>query len=243
MSGKGAPSISMAAARARRHFDEEAAHYDQVGARRDPSYGRVLRAMLWLLDIPPDAHARILELGVGTGNQTRLLLRQFPRATVTGYDVSPAMLGRARRKLASFRDRVELLLADFSSEIEGGPYDAVVSASAIHHVAQRRLGPLFERVFALLRPGGQLVIAEPFRPRDAALADLYWNARQRALAASGIEGRDYDRHIAQRAHRGPGHRVSVEQYLRALRRAGFVEVDYPWRELSRAIVHGRRPRG
>ncbi|MBI3953119.1 MAG: class I SAM-dependent methyltransferase [Chloroflexi bacterium] len=235
-------ALSLAARRARQHFDERAPLYDRELGRREPSYRRVLQAMLWLLDMPADRPAHILELGVGTGNQTRLLLRQFPACRVTGYDVSPAMLARARRKLAPFRGRVKLVVGDFGAGLAGGPYDAVLSANAIHHVPRPRLGALFQRLFELLRPGGQVVIAEPFWPGDEALGDLYWKARRRALAAAGIEVRDHDRALARQSSHGGGHQVTVEEYLRRLRRAGFAEVDCPWRELGRGIVHGRRPR-
>ncbi len=231
---------SRAARRTRRHFDESAPYYDQERARRDPSYRRLLQGMVWLLDLPRDRPAHILELGVGTGNQTRLLLREFPEARVTGYDLSPAMLARARRKLAPFGERARLIEADFSAGLTGGPYAAVLSANAIHHVPRARQSALWERLFSLLRPGGQVIIAEPFWPPGETLRDLYWGAQRRALADAGVEVRDHDRELARRS-RHSGHGVTVTEYLARLRRAGFVEVDCPWREWGRAIVHARRP--
>lgn len=43
--------------------------------------------------------AKILELGCGTGNYTRLLQRAFPRAQMWAIDFSQAMVDHARRKL------------------------------------------------------------------------------------------------------------------------------------------------
>lgn len=239
--GRDAPALSGPARRAREHFDERAASYDTEAARRLPSYSRTLEAMLWLLDLPRERPCHILELGVGTGNLARLLLQQFGRGRVTGYDVSPAMLARARRKLGPFGGKVELIEGDFGRALAGGPYDAVISANAIHHLPRGGQRDLFVLLFSLVRPGGQVIIAEPFWPRTAALRELYWGARRREAEAAGIEVREHDQRLAEQARHHGGQRVTVEQYLRLLREAGFTQVDCPWSELGRGIVHGRRP--
>src|SRR5262245_31022659 len=55
------------------------------------------------------APRRILEVGCGTGRNLAELAHRFIDAEVTGLDVSPEMLGRARAKTASFGSRVHLV--------------------------------------------------------------------------------------------------------------------------------------
>lgn len=52
---------------------------------------------------------RILEVGCGTGNNLALLAKRFPKAHITGVDVSSDMLTVAQKKLAHLGDRINLL--------------------------------------------------------------------------------------------------------------------------------------
>jgi S-adenosylmethionine-diacylgycerolhomoserine-N-methlytransferase len=52
---------------------------------------------------------RILEVGCGTGTNLQMLARCFPRAHLTGVDLSTDMLNVARRKLARWQDRLDLI--------------------------------------------------------------------------------------------------------------------------------------
>jgi S-adenosylmethionine-diacylgycerolhomoserine-N-methlytransferase len=52
---------------------------------------------------------RILEVGCGTGKNLALLAKRFPKAHITGVDVSSDMLSVAKHKLAHLGNRVTLL--------------------------------------------------------------------------------------------------------------------------------------
>ena len=56
-----------------------------------------------LARIPLAAPARVVDLGCGPGNVTRLLAGRWPRAQITGVDASAAMLERARPTLPEAR--------------------------------------------------------------------------------------------------------------------------------------------
>ena len=52
--------------------------------------------------------ARVLELGCGSGYGTQLILDKFGASSVDAIDLDPAMIDRARRRLARSVDRVRL---------------------------------------------------------------------------------------------------------------------------------------
>jgi malonyl-CoA O-methyltransferase len=56
---------------------------------------------------------RILDIGCGTGNYTRLLRIKFPQAIVKAIDISPEMIKIAKRKLQN--EAIELIVADGES--------------------------------------------------------------------------------------------------------------------------------
>src|SRR6266496_3318686 len=73
------------------HFDPET-YLDEIRAdvpRFDELQERAVDAI-------PSEPARVLELGIGTGETTRRVLERFPAAAVTGLDSSPEMVFRAR---------------------------------------------------------------------------------------------------------------------------------------------------
>jgi tRNA (cmo5U34)-methyltransferase len=108
----------------------------------------------------------ILELGVGTGETARRVLGRHPGARLVGIDESPPMLERARASLPAAAD---LRVARLQEALPAGPFDAVVSALAVHHLTPAEKRDLFARVATVLRPGGAFVLADvvvPDRPED-----------------------------------------------------------------------------
>jgi tRNA (cmo5U34)-methyltransferase len=108
----------------------------------------------------------ILELGTGTGETTRRVLAVHPGARLHGIDSSAQMLGAARASLPA--DRVTLTEARLQDPLPSGPYELVVSALAVHHLDGPGKADLFERVTAVLAPGGRFVLGDLIVPEDPA---------------------------------------------------------------------------
>jgi SAM-dependent methyltransferase len=98
--------------------------------------------------------ARVLELGCGGGSpETRRLARRF---AVTGVDISPRQVERARAAIPG----AEFICADFTElALPAGSFDAVASFYVFNHVPRELLAPLLGRIHRWLRPGGVLVTA------------------------------------------------------------------------------------
>jgi SAM-dependent methyltransferase len=119
------------------------------------------------LPAPP---ARVLEVGCGQGELTTAL-------AVAGFDV----LGIDPLAPQGERFR-RIRLEDLGAEPEG-PFDAVVASQALHHI--RDLDRALDRIVALLRPGGELVLDEHgWDLADEETLDWLYH-QQRALAAAG----------------------------------------------------------
>lgn len=92
------------------------------------------------IDAIPLAPARVLELGIGTGETTRRLLERHPGASVVGLDSSPEMVFRAREM------GIEVRLARMEDPLPDGPWDLVISVLSVHHLDADRKRDLFRRV-------------------------------------------------------------------------------------------------
>ena len=109
-----------------------------------------------------------LELGTGTGETARRILRAHRSARLVGIDASADMLAAAREALPA--ERVELHVRRLQDPLPTGPFDLVVSALAIHHLQAFEKVGLFRRVAAVLRAAATFVLADvvvPDRSEDA----------------------------------------------------------------------------
>ena len=106
----------------------------------------------------------VLDVGAGTGTLAALVGERHPGARVTGLDADPAMLDRARAKAprASFDQGMsyELPYPDAS-------FDRVLSSLFFHHLAPEDKRRTLAEAHRVLRPGGELHLADWGRPAGA----------------------------------------------------------------------------
>jgi SAM-dependent methyltransferase len=131
--------------------------------------------------VAPDG-AQILEVGCGPGLLSLRLGRQHG-FEVTGLDLDPAMIARARanadRPGNGDQRRPSFLVGDVAAlAFPDGSFDLVVSTLSMHHWADPAAG--LAEIGRVLRPGGRALIwdfrpgARPhlFGPRHADMPDL-----------------------------------------------------------------------
>lgn len=116
---------------------------------------RLRPALDLLARIPLSRPMRIVDLGCGAGNVTRLLAERWPNAELTGLDSSPEMLERARSALPGARFE----LAGVEHWDSEDPLDLLFSNAALHWVDQHEA--LFPRLLDMLSPGGVLAVQMP----------------------------------------------------------------------------------
>lgn len=87
--------------------------------------------------LPKRTPNRILELGVGTGQLTRLLVQRYPQAEINAIDIAPGMVEFGRRKWGR-QARVSWAAGDAQTYRTKEPYPLIVSASALQWVQDLR---------------------------------------------------------------------------------------------------------
>jgi SAM-dependent methyltransferase len=153
------------------HWVREAARYDVMLA----SFADAILAAAG-----PRPGERVLEVGCGTGAlAVRLAGMVAPGGSVTGVDVSRAMLAVAARRAAGAGAAVEWVRADAQVHPFPADHDVVVSRFGVLFFEDPAAA--FANLAAALRPGGRLAFAcwQDARgnewitvPRDAALAHV-----------------------------------------------------------------------
>lgn len=214
--------------------------YDSSAAKALPFYLPGQRLVAELLALPDGRRTRVVDLGVGTGMTSEHVLRAYPKASVIGVDLFEEMMSGARRRLARFKGRAELVLSDNTAFLEGfkGRVDGIVSAMCIHHLDGAQKRALFRAAFKALRPGGRFVMFDWTAFKDPAA-----KAWARSVVLDNVE-----RNVANAAHkrRWIHHWTKVnkpsssDDMVAWLSAAGF-EAETAYRDGEIAVLTARRP--
>ncbi|MCK2213237.1 trans-aconitate 2-methyltransferase [Actinomadura sp. ATCC 31491] len=97
----------------------------------------------------------VVDAGCGSGELTAQLATRWPRATVEGFDSSPAMITKARQLDTSVRFAV----ADVATWRPDRPVDVIVSNAVLQWVPDHR--SVLEHWMEALAPGGWLAFQVP----------------------------------------------------------------------------------
>jgi tRNA (cmo5U34)-methyltransferase len=173
---------------------------------------------------------RVLELGAGTGVLTRRIRDAFPNAELLVTDGSEAMLERNRGTISG-DVRHEML--DLRSELPAGPFDAVVSAMAIHHLTHDDQQQLYRRTHEALAEGGVFVNGEVVAGAGPFTIEAYQQWHERSVRARG--GHDHDWH-AYLARQEADVCAPLADHLRWLEASGFAEADCLFKQYLYAVL-------
>jgi SAM-dependent methyltransferase len=179
-----------------------------------------------LLEFLPGSATRVADLGTGDGYLLDALRAARPGLGGVAVDFSAEMLRRVRERFATVPD-VDVIEHDLDVPLPAWePFDAVVSAFAIHHVGDGRKRDLYAEVFGRLRPGGVFLNLEHVASPTPELHDDFLHA-----IGSSPEGDDPSNKLA-----------AVDHQLGWLREAGFEQVDCHWKWRELALLGGVRTR-
>jgi tRNA (cmo5U34)-methyltransferase len=213
-------------------FNDHAADYDGLRRRLIPPFHRFYGAAIEALALADVPIANVLDLGAGTGLLSTRVAAVYPEAHFTLLDGATDML--ARQTLA---ERATPVVADLTDALPPGPFDAVVSALAIHHLSHDAKRDLYARVHDVLRPGGVFVNADQILGPTPRLEAAYqaWHAAACAeLGATEQEWADTLERIKL------DRRAPLVEQLTWLSEAGFADVDSLMQDHCFAVFAGRR---
>ena len=174
----------------------------------------------------PETCETLLDLGCGTGLELDEIYKRLPGLTVTGIDLTQAMLDRLRQKHADKSGLTLICGSYFDVDFGKAAYDCAVSFQTMHHFSHERKLGLYRRVHAALKEHG-LYIECDYMVEKQEEEDLYFaeNARLRR-----------ELQIPEDAFYHYDTPCTIENQLALFRAAGFVRAEQVFRMENTTIV-------
>lgn len=213
----------------RQMFDGIAPRYDflnrLLSLRRDVIWRQ---ALVQSLDLKAQSH--VLDAACGTADVALEIVRQFPKAKITGFDFAPQMLRLARPKIQSAP--IALTAADaFELPFATHSFDAVTMAFGIRNIQNK--AAVLRQFWEHLKPGGRLAILELVTPTAGLARDVYLFYFNRLLP---LVGRIFSKHSFAYSYLPDS--VSKfpppQGFMKLMGDAGFVKLRY--RVMTMGIV-------
>jgi len=183
----------------------------------------------------PDSPS-ILDLGAGTGILSATIVERVPTAKIHLLDASYEMLLQAANRLTKWQPRITV--QSLSEELPEGPFDAIVSALAIHHLNDAEKRDLYNRILAALAPGGVFINAEQVSGRSARLQNLIEAVHLDHAHALGSSEVEIDGAIQRMSH---DRCATVSNQVAWLDEIGFEDAECLFRSFRFAVFCGWKP--
>lgn len=141
----------------RRAFGRAASRYQAAAVLQHEVESRLLEQLEYL----PSPPQRVLDLGAGPGNATRVMRQRWPKAEVLAMDMALPMLresGRDWRWYTPAKRRFDRVCADARAlPLQDGSVDVIFSSLCLQWVED--LASVLDGLRRVLRPGGLLLFS------------------------------------------------------------------------------------
>lgn len=136
--------------------------YDGISRLAALAVGGEMRfRQLALQNLTIDRNTQVLDLCCGAGQTTRFLVQKS--SNVTGLDISPVALSRAKKNVPQAK-YVEGLAQNMP--LADNQFDLVHTSSALHEMTPQELEQIFKEVYRVLKPGGIFALVDFHQPNN-----------------------------------------------------------------------------
>lgn len=187
--------------------------------------------------ITPSA-TQLLDVGCGAGNYSIMMLKKLPGLNCTLVDLSKPMLDRAF-------DRVSQQTAGDVKAVQGDirevnlpdtHFDIILAGAVLHHLRNDAdWETTFRKLYALLKPGGCLMISDLVIQETAAVTEYTWERYGDYL--EGVSGKSYRQKVMDYIEKEDSPR-SVTYQMELMKKVGFRSTEVLHKNMCFAAFGG-----
>lgn len=121
---------------------------------------KIKQALINQLQLKGDE--QILDFGIGTATLTIMIKERYPSVNIIGVDVDDDVIAIAEQKIKTKGLSIPIKKYDGQNLPFVGcqQFDKIVSSLVFHHIPTAAKRSLFNQLYRLIRPGGELHIAD-----------------------------------------------------------------------------------
>lgn len=154
-------------------FDDIAPKYDFLNRFLSLGIDKTWRKKA-IANIGKENPSSMLDVATGTGDMAILAAEKLQLKRIEGIDISSGMLEIGRKKIEAkgLSNVIHLSVGDSANlQFAENEFDAVTVAFGVRNFAHLEKG--LAEIYRVLKPGGQLMILEFSRPKNALFKKLY----------------------------------------------------------------------
>jgi tRNA (cmo5U34)-methyltransferase len=163
----------------RRRFDADVDRFSNLDTGQSATIDAplVLELIAYSAAASTPRATRLLDVGCGAGNYALKLLERIPNMEVTLVDLSLPMLERAQYRVKQRTTAPVHTVQEDIRQLDLGreQFDIVTAAAVLHHLrTDDEWRSVFAKLYACLRPGGSLWIADLVEHTSPQVQALMW---------------------------------------------------------------------
>lgn len=116
----------------------------------------------------------VLDFGIGTGTLSIMAFEKMPAALYTGIDIDEKILTIAKNKIEAQKAMITLIKYNGSKlPFADNTFHRVISSLVFHHLTTVQKTQAFSEIKRVLKPGGELHIADWGKPSNFLMRGLF----------------------------------------------------------------------
>lgn len=182
-----------------------------------------------MAELIPDGTKNLLDLGCGTGLELAGIFKRFPNVSVTGIDLSKAMLEKLSEKYSD--KNITLINADyFSTDLGRERFDTAISFQTMHHFSHDMKIGLYEKIRNSLKIGGVYIECD-YMAETQAEEDYWYSENVRIRKEMNIPENEFYHFDTP---------CTAPNQIKMFKAAGFASVEKVFRIESTTIIIAKK---
>lgn len=182
-----------------------------------------------MAELIPDGTENLLDLGCGTGLELAGIFKSFPNVSVTGIDLSKAMLEKLSAKYSD--KNITLINADyFSTDLGLGRFDTAISFQTMHHFSHDMKISLYKKILNSLKSGGVYIECD-YMAETQAVEDHWYAENVRIRKEMNIPENEFYHFDTP---------CTAQNQIKMFRAAGFTSAEKVYRVENTTIIVAKK---